>query len=138
MQIGGAERERPDHIGPELEFMGWLTLKEAHASRSGRPADASECRRVQELFLQEHLGCWGPGLGGRVHQVAAHPFYRATGRLLGAWLDLEMRALDVTPQRQLDEPLPMPPPEGEEVCGESCPVDFGPADSPLIDPASIH
>ncbi|MCZ7631306.1 MAG: molecular chaperone TorD family protein [Microthrixaceae bacterium] len=31
VKIGGVERERPDHIGAELEFMAFMARKEAHA-----------------------------------------------------------------------------------------------------------
>jgi DMSO reductase family type II enzyme chaperone len=115
--IGGAERERPDQICVELEFMALLARKEAQALERGLNDALTECRRSQALFLSEHLGCWGASLGRRIAGQAAAPFYEAAGHLLATWLDTDLQRLAVEPSRLLDEPLPQPPPETDEDCG---------------------
>jgi TorA maturation chaperone TorD len=118
VQVGASERERPDHIGAELEFMSLLARKEAHAVRAGLAEPRDECRRTEAMFLRDHLGCWGPSFGRRVEQLAATPLYRSVGGLLTRWLEADMAALEVQPAFELDEPVGMPPQESdEEPCG---------------------
>lgn len=118
LRVGGEERERPDHIGAELEFMGFMARKQAHALESLAGDQVEECQRTQAAFLRDHLGCWGPSLGQRIHRMAASPFYQAVGTLLARWLPEDMCALGVQPQRVLDEPLPAPPPDTDDApCG---------------------
>ncbi|HJN91516.1 MAG TPA: molecular chaperone TorD family protein [Dehalococcoidia bacterium] len=125
LQVGGPERERPDHIGAELEFMRHVAQQEAMALEQGLAAEAAECERSQDLFLREHLGCWGAQFGGRVALAAKHPFYRHVGELLNAWIGVELETRGITPERSLDEPMPMPPPMDEDGCGVDCPVADG-------------
>jgi DMSO reductase family type II enzyme chaperone len=52
-------KDRADHISTEMEFMHFLTLKEAYARQD---ADGGEkvglCRKAQETFLTNHLATW--------------------------------------------------------------------------------
>ncbi len=118
LQVGGRERERPDHIGTELEFMAFMTEKEAYALEHLDADAVEECRRTQDRFLSDHLGCWAPGFARRV-AVAAHDGpYVAIARALEAWLLADLRAAGVTPVEVLEEPQPQPPPE-DDSCGAS-------------------
>jgi DMSO reductase family type II enzyme chaperone len=56
--IGGAVRERPDHLAVELEFLHVLALKEAHALLHGVAEQVEVCVAAQAKFLGEHLGAW--------------------------------------------------------------------------------
>ncbi|MEJ5247355.1 MAG: molecular chaperone TorD family protein [Caldilinea sp.] len=56
--LGGAVRERPDHLAVELEFMHVLALKEAHALLTGVAEQAELCVDAQAKFLGDHLGVW--------------------------------------------------------------------------------
>lgn len=56
--LGGAVRERPDHLAVELEFMALLAMKEAHAWLNGLTEHAEMCVDAQAKFLGEHLGTW--------------------------------------------------------------------------------
>jgi TorA maturation chaperone TorD len=56
--LGGAVRERPDHIAVELEFMHVMALKEAYALDSGITEHVEICIEAQGKFLQDHLGRW--------------------------------------------------------------------------------
>lgn len=56
--VGGAVRERPDHLAVELEFMYLLALKESHADAHGTQEQKEVCIDAQRKFLGEHLGRW--------------------------------------------------------------------------------
>ena len=56
--LGGAVRERPDHVAVELEFMHLLAMKEAHALLNGLREHAETCEAAQAKFLGAHLGTW--------------------------------------------------------------------------------
>lgn len=116
LQVGGLERERPDHITTELEFMGFMAHKEAHALEHLGSEQIEECRRTQAHFLRDHLGCWGPSFGRRVAVLAEAAPYTSVGSLLARWLDLDLTVLAVEPDARLDEPLPQPE-RDEETCG---------------------
>lgn len=116
LRVGGAVRERPDHICTELEFMGFLARKEAYALEHLGPDEVERCREVSVLFLRDHLGCWGPGFGRRVAMVAEHPFYRTVGELLATWLEVDLDRFGVAVVEPADQPLPVPGP-AEISCG---------------------
>ncbi len=149
VRVGGEERERPDHIGPELGFMGFMARKEAYALKHLAAERVDECYRTQATFLRDHLGCWGPALGLRVSQLASAPFYRDAGRLISVWLRADMRRLGVRPAHSRDEAQPFPEP-ADDTCGTDagdcaldCGFSAGVAAAPgpgrvVIDPASIR
>ena len=61
------ERDRPDHLATELEFLHALTFKEAELVQAGKGAEAlSPCRRVQRDFLRFHLGDFLPQVAGEI------------------------------------------------------------------------
>jgi len=57
-EVGGQQRERPDHLAMELEFMYVMTLKEASACHQGLTEHIGVCRQAQCWFIQDHLGRW--------------------------------------------------------------------------------
>lgn len=69
----------PDHLCAELEFMHYLSFKEAAARRAGQPPDPY--RRAQRDFLERHLCRWLPRLRARLESCGPPPFYRALLRL---------------------------------------------------------
>jgi TorA maturation chaperone TorD len=134
LKVGGVERERPDHIGTEMEFMAFMARKEAYALDHLGPEEVEECRRTQAHFLRDHLGRWAPAFGLRMSGVTDHPVFVAVGLLLAAWIQADMESWGVLPSEQLSEPQPMGPPDdgscaaddatGHEVA-ESVPVTIG-------------
>lgn len=125
--IGGVERERPDHILAECEFMSFLATKEAVALEAGRSEDAAECRRSAAVFLRDHLGRFGEAFGGRTAACAESPLHAAAGRLLASWIADDMGHLGVE-AALLHEPLPPPEPDDDSCgsCSSPCPVDLVP------------
>lgn len=122
----GSNRERIDHITTELEFMSFLGRKEALAIQNLGAGEIDECRRTQNHFLRDHLGCWAPGLAARVQLTSDHRFFRATAALLEQWIEIDCRSLGVTPAVNLQEPQPLPPPDdGLCATAEGTPVQIG-------------
>lgn len=77
--LQGQPGELPDHLVTELEFMHYLSFKEAAALQAGE--DASPYRRAQGDFLARHLCRWLPRLGARLALAQASPFFLALGHL---------------------------------------------------------
>ena len=57
-------RDYPDHLVSELEFMAFLASREAGALAEG--ADPESFRRAQRDFLERHLALWAPEFAGRL------------------------------------------------------------------------
>ena len=53
-----ADREYPDHLVTELEFLAWLCMQEQTAEQKG--GDAESFRRAARDFLTRHLAAWLP------------------------------------------------------------------------------
>jgi TorA maturation chaperone TorD len=109
LRAGGAERERVDHIVVELEFCAVLGRKEAQALADLGSEEVEVCRSTLAGFLRDHLGCWGPAFGRRVARVSEHPFYRAAGELVSAWIESDLDELGIQPAEVADRPLPQTP-----------------------------
>ena len=94
--VGGARRERPDHISVELEFMAFLTTKEADALLHLGPDQVQMSRHAQALFLAEHLGRWTPIFSRRLAGRAADGPFRLVAETLEAWIAAELAEHAVT------------------------------------------
>ncbi len=73
------EGDRADNIAAEMEFMGLLTLKEAHAVRADEADNASICRDAGRKFFTEHVSSWSDALLGVLRAGVnenSHPFYK--------------------------------------------------------------
>lgn len=87
-------KERADDLGSELEFMHFLTLKEAHARRAGRPEDAELCHDAQVKFFRDHLMTWTDDfLEAMRGRQGIAPFYAHLIELLDLFLATEKEAL---------------------------------------------
>lgn len=73
------EREYPDHLVTELEFLAWLCLQEHAAVRDGR--DAAPFRHAARDFLTRHLASWLPDFRRRLE--ATNTTYALYGPVLG-------------------------------------------------------
>jgi len=76
-------RELPDHITTELEFLHYLTFREAEARQND--SDASPLLRAQRDFLERHLCRWLPRLEGRLAKQQTLPFFPALVRFACAF-----------------------------------------------------
>ncbi|MCK9518475.1 MAG: molecular chaperone TorD family protein [Dehalococcoidia bacterium] len=78
-----AEDPRPaDHLATEIEFMKYLTFKEAVSSS---PRLQTSFRRAQLDFLDRQLTPWLPELNARVEKAGGWPFYRWVTATLSAF-----------------------------------------------------
>lgn len=79
------KRELPDHLSAELQFMNFLTFKEAQAREEGTAELLHGYRLAQRDFLERRLHQWLPAFTTKLAQVAANPFYAGVA---GLTLDL--------------------------------------------------
>jgi TorA maturation chaperone TorD len=93
-----ADKERLDHISVELEFMHFLTYKEAYALTHHGPAKARLCRDVQRKFVQDHLGRWATRFAQRLGQKANGGYYGCLASLVEAFLTAEVEFLRAHPE----------------------------------------
>ena len=79
-----SQRELPDHLTVELEFLHFLTFKEAEALQAG--TDPGPFRRAQRDFIARHPGRWVPQLASRLQKQDCPAYFRELVALLGAFL----------------------------------------------------
>lgn len=70
------EKEPPDHIAIELEFMHHLCLQEAEALSAGKHEEALNHRETQVLFFNSALG-WVPDFCDAIRKGSENLFYLA-------------------------------------------------------------
>lgn len=73
------DRDYPDHLVTELEFLAWLCTQEQTAQQHGR--DAAPFRNAAGDFLDRHLGAWLPEFRRRLE--ATDSVYAQYGPALG-------------------------------------------------------
>lgn len=83
----------PDHLGMELEFMGYLAGREAEALLKEDQNSAAEWRRFQYDFFHNHLEKWAFAFLQDIGRYAFHPFYKSIGALASRFLEEEKEHL---------------------------------------------
>ena len=89
------ERERPDHLSCELEFLDFLSRKEALALELGDEPTRSETHKALRLFLKDHAGRVGPGFARALQEKEPQGFYGRLGDVLFDFLAMECRRVKV-------------------------------------------
>lgn len=97
MDVSDTVQERADHIGIELEFMHFLTYKEAYARQHHGEEQGQICVDAQQKFLREHLGRWAPVLARMIRRRTKQGVYSALAALLEDFLAVDCRTLGVRP-----------------------------------------
>ena len=77
-------RELPDHLITQLEFLHFLSFREAKALE--KQEDANSYRCAQRDFLSRHPGKWVPDLRARLEAQDPMPFFRELVARLGEFL----------------------------------------------------
>jgi DMSO reductase family type II enzyme chaperone len=80
-------RELPDHITTELEFLHYLTFRQADVEESG--GDTSSLLRAERDFLGRHLCKWVPRLRERLEKQRAAAFFTALVSFAAAFLEAD-------------------------------------------------
>jgi len=75
LRLASDMRELPDHITTELEFLHYLTYREAEVCQQA--GDASSLLRAERDFLSRHLCKWLPKLQARLAKQTTEPFFPA-------------------------------------------------------------
>jgi DMSO reductase family type II enzyme chaperone len=83
VKLSESDRDYPDHLVTELEFVAWLCLQEQNAERDG--GDANSFRRAARDFLGRHLAAWIPEFRRRLD--ATQTAYVRYGPALGELVD---------------------------------------------------
>ena len=78
LHLSTERRELPDHITTELEFLHYLTFREAEARQ--RHADPLPLLRAERDFLGRHLCRWVPRLEAKLGKQDPLPFFPALVR----------------------------------------------------------
>jgi TorA maturation chaperone TorD len=79
------EKEPPDHIAIELEFMAYLCTKEAGARAGGNHSEADNYLTMQKDFYRLFLS-WTPDLCDAIQAGSQNPFYRAVADCLARFM----------------------------------------------------
>ncbi|MHC1742074.1 MAG: molecular chaperone TorD family protein [Syntrophobacteraceae bacterium] len=85
------KRELPDHLSAELEFLHFLTFKEAQAVEEETPDLLKGYVLAQRDFLERHMVSWLPSFCDKLQHSRQKPLYRDLARitLRFVWADLE-------------------------------------------------
>jgi DMSO reductase family type II enzyme chaperone len=102
--------ERLDHISIQLEFLHFLTFKEAHAHEYYGEEQVQICREAQTSFFEDHLGRWGETFAKRLERRDPDGPFGGASRLLLDFLGAEKTAFstdaDPVPDISRGELLP--------------------------------
>jgi len=81
--------EMPDHIGFELEFMGFLCSMEKQLWKMPDRPLLNKCVALQKMFVEEHLSKWAYACCQDVIKRATYGFYRAVLYFIAEFLHCE-------------------------------------------------
>ena len=129
LMLGGAVRERPDHIAVELEFMHVLALKEAFALERGLAEQKEICIDAQGAFLRDHLAGWTGLLAEAVAKLGSllpeapgpESLYPRLARLAHQFVLADAERLGMAPEAKAVAGLRPTPPAPDLSC-DGCPV----------------
>jgi DMSO reductase family type II enzyme chaperone len=130
-KVGGKQRERPDHLATELEFLYLLTLKEAYAAEQGIEEHVEVCSQARQAFLKDHLGRWIGLVAQSLSKLAGgdgQSPYVWLANLAVAFVEADAQSLGVTlsaPRLEEVQHTPL----GPDLTCDSCPMSV--ASAPL-------
>lgn len=92
LTMAESENDLEDSLTAELEFMQFLTAKQAQAEDG--TLDKSPYLRAQKDFLQRHLAAWLPPLQAAAESKLKNPFYQALIALANHFVALDSKAVE--------------------------------------------
>ncbi len=87
LKLNPQQKEMPDHIAVEMEFMHYLTFREAGALQRGK--DVSPYRRAQRDFFERHLLKWIPKVTAKLQALPPPAYFGSFFGFLNALLDAD-------------------------------------------------
>ena len=108
MEILDSCIEMPDHIGMELEFMGFLCKLEKEFWEKAAISSLQKCIEFQKTFLSEHLSKWVYQCCEKVIEKATCGFYKAIAHVTVEFMKSE--------EKYISELYANICKEGEEIC----------------------
>ena len=98
LQLGkDSNRERPDHVSIEMEFMASLLIKEAYARNEGWDDKVNVCLDARKKFLKDHIGRWGPTFCTVIKHKTDIEFYKVLAGLTLDIINKDLKELNVKP-----------------------------------------
>lgn len=93
LSMSEAPHELPDHITTQLEFLHFLTFREANLAEQGE--QISDCQRAERDFIARHPGRWIPQMRLKMAEQEPKPmrFFDELSRLLEEFLCNEVERL---------------------------------------------
>lgn len=98
VKLSESDREFPDHLVTELEFLAWLSMQEEAADQAGR--DAESFRNAERDFLTRHLSAWLPVFRRRLE--ATNTAYAQYGAMLTDLVEAHQSRFGSQPQKSGD------------------------------------
>ena len=95
LSLSEEQRELPDHLVTQLEFLHYLCFREVEALQQG--LDPGPFRRAQRDFIERNPGKWVPQLCGKLAKEEAAPFFTVLLGGLASLLSAEGARLADTP-----------------------------------------
>ncbi len=114
---GADRRERPDHVVTELEFLEFLSVKEALELGQGQAEEREVTREAARKFLREHLARFGRAFARDLRNADRGGLYGRMGGLLEAFLAVECERLGVPLGPASMELRPEEPDDVPAACG---------------------
>jgi len=96
LTLKSGNRERPDHISCEFEFLMFLALKEAYALEQKHREMLAEVHKAQKLFLRDHVGRFLPAFVAQLLREDSAGFYGTLGELCLRFVSAECARFEVS------------------------------------------
>lgn len=134
-QLPAATRWQPDHLGVQMEFCAILLQRTALALEQDWGEQVEICVDALRKFLGDHPGRWATAFAADLSRAAREPFYQHLAAVTSSWVELELRILDLAPDRlrarKIDPgDLELPTCGGCSGCGPQGPVPGAPCPLP--------
>lgn len=110
-------RERPDHVSAELEFMRVLCLMESYAEAQGSEERLDVAIDAQRKFMTDHLGRWFGFFCEQLAENSNIAFYRTLAEFSCTFIAKELQTLRASPVFLTRKPKPSDGAEDLSMCG---------------------
>ena len=96
MDLSENNKDSPDHITIELEFMYYLVYKELKAIEQGDIEGTMDSLKEQIQFLHDHLGAWLPEFSDNIEKNAGTGFFNNLAGFTRTFINKDMGDIQET------------------------------------------